>query len=77
MDPVITPVILVAVAFTAQFMFQRVMTSRYDYLCGNCGQTFSLTPLTASIAPHRFGGSKFVKCPHCGARSWVSPVPKQ
>ena len=29
------------------------------------------------VAPHRFGGSKLVKCPHCGVRTWASPVPKQ
>ncbi|MDR2984992.1 MAG: zinc ribbon domain-containing protein [Nocardiopsaceae bacterium] len=77
MDPAITPVIIVAVAFAAQLIFQRSLTSRYDYQCGHCGQTFSLAPWMASVAPHRFGGRKFVACPHCGVRSWVSPVPKQ
>jgi DNA-directed RNA polymerase subunit RPC12/RpoP len=77
MDAAIIPVAVIGVGFVAQFVFQQGMTSRYDYQCGNCGRTFSLTPLAASVAPHRFGGSKFVKCPYCGARSWVSPVPKQ
>jgi DNA-directed RNA polymerase subunit RPC12/RpoP len=77
MDTAIIPVIVIGVGFAALFIFQQGMTSRYDYECDNCGQTFSLTPLAASVAPHRFGGNKFVKCPHCGVRSWVSPVPKQ
>lgn len=77
MNPAITPVIVIGAAFAAQFIFQQVLTSKYDYQCGNCGRTFSLTPLAASIAPHRFGGSKLVKCPHCGDRTWASPVPKE
>lgn len=76
MSPAITPAIVIAVAFAAQLIFQQFLTSRYDYQCGNCGHTFSLTPLAASIVPHRFG-SKFVKCPSCGVRSWAAPVPKQ
>lgn len=77
MDPAIAPVIVIALVFITQLIFQQVITSRYDYQCDNCGRTFSLTPLAASIAPHRLGGSKFVKCPHCGVRSWASAVPKQ
>lgn len=77
MDHALTPVIVVCVAFAAQFVFQQRLTSRYDYQCDKCGRTFSLAPLAASVAPHRFGGSKFVRCPRCGVRSWVSPVPKQ
>lgn len=77
MGTAIIPVVVIGVGFVAQFIFQQGITSRYDYQCDNCGQTFSLTPLTASVTPHRFGGSKFAKCPYCGVRSWVSPVPKQ
>ncbi len=77
MSPAITAVIIAVIALVAQLIFQRHLTSKYDYQCDNCGQRFNLTPLTASVAPHRFGGSKYVRCPHCGVRSWVSPVPKQ
>lgn len=77
MSTSIIPVIVVVAAFIVQFSVQQNITSRFDYQCGNCGHTFSLTPFAASVAPHRFGGSKFVRCPSCGVRSWVSPVPKQ
>ena len=77
MDPAIIPVTLIGAGLIVQLFVQQGITSRYDYQCGNCGQTFSLTPLAASVAPHRFGGSKLARCPHCGARSWVWPVPKQ
>jgi DNA-directed RNA polymerase subunit RPC12/RpoP len=77
MSTALIPVIVIAAAFLVQFLVQQGITSRFDYQCGNCGRTFSLTPLAASVAPHRFGGSKLVTCPHCGVRSWVSPVPKQ
>lgn len=77
MNTAVIPVIVIVAAFLAQFIAQQAITSRYDYQCDNCGRTFSLTPWAASVAPHRFGGSKLVRCPHCGVRSWVSPVPKQ
>jgi DNA-directed RNA polymerase subunit RPC12/RpoP len=77
MPHALIPVIVIAVVFCGQLTFQRFLTSKFDYLCSNCGQRFTLTPFVASIAPHRFGGSKYVRCPHCGTRSWVSPVPKQ
>ena len=77
MSTAIIPVIVIIVGFTVQFIVQQRITSRCDYKCGNCGRTFSLTPFAASLAPHRFGGSKLVMCPYCGSRSWVSPVPKQ
>jgi DNA-directed RNA polymerase subunit RPC12/RpoP len=76
-DTAIIPVVVIGAGFLVQFVVQQGITSRYDYQCGNCGQTFSLTPFAAAVAPHRFGGRKLVRCPHCGVRSWVSPVPKQ
>ena len=69
--------VVIAAAFLVQFYIQRGVTSRYDYQCGNCGRAFELTPLAASLAPHRMGGRKFVRCPSCGSWSWVSPVPKE
>ena len=66
-------VVIIPLALGGQFVF----ASRYDWRCGNCGHTFSLSPLTAAVMPHRFGGQKLARCPDCGVRSWVSPVPKQ
>jgi DNA-directed RNA polymerase subunit RPC12/RpoP len=77
MATALLPLLLVPLAFLVQFVLQRSITSRYDFRCDSCGETFSLTPAKASIAPHRFGGSKYVRCPNCGVRSWVSRVPKQ
>ena len=73
MDKVLVPVVIFALVFVTQFVF----ASRYDWQCGNCGHTFSLSPLSAMLMPHRFGGQKLVKCPDCGVRSWASPVRKQ
>jgi len=28
------------------------------------------------VPPQGWGGAKYVKCPNCGNRSWVKPVPK-
>jgi DNA-directed RNA polymerase subunit RPC12/RpoP len=69
-------VAVVVLGFAANLLFQRNLTSRYDYQCERCGSTFSLAPAAAAIAPHKMGGSKYLKCPSCGVRSWVTPVPK-
>jgi hypothetical protein len=66
MDHALIPIVIIPLGFVVQLVVQRGITSRYDYQC----------PIVASITPHRFGGGKFAKCPHCGVRSWVSPVPK-
>jgi len=72
----LTPLLLIAVGFLAQFFLQRSLSRRFDYGCENCGRVFAVAPLAACVAPHRFGGDKFVKCPRCGRRSWVRRVPK-
>lgn len=66
-------VVIIPVALIVQF----TVASRYNWQCGNCGHTFSLSPFAAALMPHRFGGRKLAKCPNCGVRSWVSPVPKR
>ena len=70
------PVVVIAAAFVVQFFVQRYMLTRYDYQCGRCGAAFSPAALSLALAPHRFGGSKYMRCPQCGMRSWVAPVPK-
>lgn len=73
MDSAFIPIVVVPLALVAQFAY----ASRFDWQCGNCGHTFSLSPFAAALMPHRFGGQKLARCPDCGVRSWVSPVPKQ
>lgn len=73
MDGALVPIILVPVVLAAQCLF----ASRHDWRCENCGYTFGLSPLVAAVMPHSFGGRKLARCPSCGVRSWVSPVPKQ
>lgn len=76
MPKALIPVIVIAVVLVVQFFVQRNMLTRYDYQCPSCGATFSPTALSLVLAPHRFGGSKYMRCPQCGRRSWVAPVPK-
>jgi DNA-directed RNA polymerase subunit RPC12/RpoP len=73
---VIVLVVIVPAVVAVQFFAQRNMLTRYDYQCGRCGATFSPTALSLTLAPHRIGGSKYMRCPQCGMRSWVTPVPK-
>lgn len=70
-------VAIVVLALAIQVVTQRSITARYDYQCSKCGARFHLTATKASIAPHRIGGLKYVRCPTCGARSWVTPVARQ
>lgn len=77
MDAIFIPIIVIPLGLGAQFFF----ASRCDWRCGNCGHTFSLSPLAATFLPHSFGnsfgGRKLAKCPNCGARTWASAVRKQ
>lgn len=72
---ILLPIVIVVVVLGAQYFRQRTMAPRVQYRCQSCGQTFSLSPLIATLAPHRMG-SKFVKCPHCGARTWAAREPR-
>ncbi len=67
------PIVLVVVVFTSQV----ALASQRDWKCSNCGHVFSIPPLKASLLPHSFPMRKLATCPSCGARTWVSPVPKQ
>jgi DNA-directed RNA polymerase subunit RPC12/RpoP len=70
------PVIIVVAGLGINILVQQNLTRRYDYRCDHCGSTFALTTATAAVAPHKMGGAKYVRCPNCGNRSWVTPVPK-
>jgi len=72
----VIPLIIIPVIVGVQFFVQRNVLTRYDYQCGRCQATFSPTALSLTLAPHRPGGSKYMRCPQCGMRSWVTPVPK-
>jgi DNA-directed RNA polymerase subunit RPC12/RpoP len=76
MSHVFIPIAVIAFGLVVQFSVQRVVTRRYSYQCNKCGRTFDLSPMAATLAPHRMGGSKLVKCRQCGSWSWASPVPK-
>jgi DNA-directed RNA polymerase subunit RPC12/RpoP len=71
-DPIFIPLIVIPLGLVVQTAFTR----RFNWQCGNCGHVFSLSPVSAALMPHSFGGRKLARCPNCGVRSWVSPVPK-
>jgi DNA-directed RNA polymerase subunit RPC12/RpoP len=74
----IFPIVLLVGGLLLQFQLQRqrILGDTYCFRCDNCGSKFDLPPLAATLAPHRAVGKKFVRCPSCGTRSWVSRVPK-
>lgn len=73
MTKALIPIVIFAVVFTTQLR----LASRRDWRCADCGHEFSLSPLAATLLPHRLGGQKLAKCPECGKRTWASPVPKE
>jgi hypothetical protein len=76
MSTALVPVIVVFVALLVSYVAHRRSTSAFDYQCRNCGNVFHLLPLLATVSPHRLGGRKYVRCALCGARTWVTRVPK-
>jgi hypothetical protein len=70
-------VVVVVVVFLGTVLVQKNLSKRFDYECGRCGHRFSPSPLAAALAPHRFGGSKLLRCPDCGGFTWASAVPKR
>jgi DNA-directed RNA polymerase subunit RPC12/RpoP len=73
---IVLPLIILAFALGVNFRVQQRLVGQFDYQCGSCGTQFALTPLAASLAPHKFGGYKYVKCPSCRRRGWAQRVPK-
>jgi DNA-directed RNA polymerase subunit RPC12/RpoP len=67
-------VIVVLLALGISYAVHRRTARTRKYRCMNCGNIFRLSPLLATISPHRLGGRKYTSCPLCGARSWVTPV---
>jgi DNA-directed RNA polymerase subunit RPC12/RpoP len=73
----VSPLIVIPVVIVLGALFQRQLSKNFDYQCASCGARFSPSALAASVAPHRFGGLKLLRCPSCGKITWASAVPKQ
>jgi hypothetical protein len=71
-----TAFIVVLVMAMGYYAYQRGQMSRYFFHCSRCRTSFPLSPLGASLAPQRYGGSKYGRCPGCGEWSWLDPVPR-
>jgi DNA-directed RNA polymerase subunit RPC12/RpoP len=72
----LNPAIGVPLVFAVVLLVNIYLNKKVDYKCGNCGETFSPTIFQTMTAPHRFGGYKLLKCPHCGKRTWATLVRK-
>ena len=71
------PLFVIAAGFLVNYFLQWSRSAAVDYRCESCAEIFSLPVLSGAIAPHRFGGRKWVRCPRCGSFSWVAPVSKR
>jgi DNA-directed RNA polymerase subunit RPC12/RpoP len=63
------PVVFIGAALVVLFLLVRWNAGTTAYLCADCGQEFTLTPLQDFLSPHT-PGSKYARCPHCGKRNW-------
>lgn len=39
------------------------------YTCLDCNKEFKISPIVDLVSPHKMD-SKYLKCPHCGKKSW-------
>lgn len=71
----LTLAIVIVVVLALSVVAQTMMNRNSEFQCGQCGEKFAISPFVAALTPHRFS-QKLATCPHCGARTWVSRVPK-
>lgn len=71
----LTAIVPVVIIIAAVIMIAKWNIS-FDYQCEYCLQIFSLSFVEAVLSMHCMG-KKLVYCPHCGARTWAVPVPKE
>ena len=75
--PVWITVLLIAVGFV-QFIIAMALTMRIEqiagyYECAKCGHKYIPKYSSMYLAMH-FGRTRYMKCPHCGKRSWQKKV---
>lgn len=46
------------------------------YRCTQCGHEFEITTMTNFLSPH-LPERKYLKCPACGKRDWMTVLMKQ
>ena len=63
-------ILLVALYFTAKAAADK------DYVCGECGKTFSPTRTDPGIFLHN-NDKCVLQCPHCGKRGFCKPSNKK
>ena len=71
----LTAFLVIAAALVVGLSVQGWIARNFEYKCPNCGNRFSLSLFAGALSPHAMG-RKWVRCPRCGKRSWVYPVPK-
>jgi DNA-directed RNA polymerase subunit RPC12/RpoP len=76
MSRALLPIVVILFALLISYVAHRRTASLLEYRCSNCGNVFHLSPIEATISPHRLGGRKYARCALCGARTWVTRLPK-
>ncbi len=68
------PVAVGGVQFIAAMLFAlRIEQVAGYYKCDKCGHTYVPTYRSVNLAMH-VGRTRYMKCPHCGKRSWQKKV---
>jgi DNA-directed RNA polymerase subunit RPC12/RpoP len=71
----LAPIIVVVGILILTIIVQAVVSKNFNYKCGNCGNEFSISPVTGVLTPHNMG-RKLLKCPSCGKITWARRVRK-
>jgi DNA-directed RNA polymerase subunit RPC12/RpoP len=51
-------------------------SGHYAYTCKSCGQKFTIGFWQDFLAPHTTR-AQYLKCPHCGKRTWASETNRE
>ena len=77
MPNALAPVFAIVIVVGVMALVQWNLSKDFDYTCDACGFRFSPPPLLLAVTPHRFGGTKLLRCPRCGEVTWAVPVRKR
>jgi hypothetical protein len=58
------------------FLLVRWHARSFQYRCPQCGNVFQLSTMGDAISPNLLD-VKLVRCPSCGTRSQLPPLPKE
>ena len=72
----IYPALVIAGAAAVLILLVRWHAANTGYRCADCGHEFAISAWADFLSPHMLT-TKYVKCPHCGRRSWMAALVRE